>query len=215
MSCRILLVEDGEIVRMGLQSLFASRPDLVLAGQTCDGQEALELAGRLRPDIILMDVVLPGLMGFEATRLIVDADPEARVLGLSMHVDKRYIKEMLSAGARGYCVKDIDFDELLRAIEVIRSGLFYLSPQVTGAVVQLALSGNRFQATGAMAVLTCREQEVLRLLADGYATKQSAARLGIAPKTVETHRKNIMEKLEIDNVPGLVKFAIREGLTGI
>ena len=213
MSCRILLVEDGEIVRTGLQSLFGTRPDLSLAGQTGDGLEAVELAGRLNPDIIIMDVVLPGLKGFEATRQILIADPEAKVLGLSMHIDKRYIKEMLSAGARGYCVKDIDFDELLRAIEIVLAGFFYLSPQVTEAVVQLALQGSMLQPTGAASVLTERERDVLKLLADGYSTKQSAARLEIAPKTIETHRKNMMEKLKVDNIASLVKLAIREGFT--
>jgi len=212
-SCRILLVEDGEIVRTGLQSLFGARTDLSIAGQTDNGLGAVGMAARLKPDIIIMDVVLPGLMGFDATRRILDADPGARVLGLSMHVDKRYIREMLSAGARGYCVKDIDFDELLKAIETIRAGLFYLSPQVTEAVVQLALQGSMLQPTGAASVLTERERDVLKLLADGHSTKQSAARLGIAPKTVETHRKNMMEKLNIESIAGLVKLAIREGLT--
>ena len=179
-----------------------------------DGREAIELVGRLRPDVVLMDVVMPELNGIEATRQIQKEYPSVRVLALSMHVDKRYVLGMLEAGAAGYLPKDSNFEKIIRAIRAVASGQVYLSPRIANIVVQeYGRKAAENKAQSAPGSLSSREREVLQLLAEGHSAREIAGRLHLSVKTIETHRRNIQAKLGIDNVADLVRYAIREGLT--
>ena len=179
-----------------------------------DGREAIELVGRLRSDVVLMDVVMPELNGIEATRQIQKEYPSVRVLALSMHVDKRYVLGMLEAGAAGYLPKDSNFEKIIRAIRAVASGQVYLSPRIANIVVQeYGRKAAENKAQSAPGSLSSREREVLQLLAEGHSAREIAGRLHLSVKTIETHRRNIQAKLGIDNVADLVRYAIREGLT--
>jgi len=212
---RILLADDHRMFRQGLKTLLESRPDVQVIGEAADGRQAVEMAQQLAPDLIIMDISMPGLNGVEATRKIMDDTPSTRIIGLSMHTDRRYTSEMLKAGATGYLPKDGAFEELEKAVTAVASGEVYLSPRVAaGLVDDYAGNGNGRQPT-AFDRLTPREREVLQLMAEGQATKEIAATLHVSVKTVETHRRQIMEKLNIYSVAELTKYAIREGLTSI
>ena len=213
MSIRVLIADDHAILRDGLSRAIQQEDDMTVIGQAEDGRIAVDLARELTPDIVVMDIAMPDLNGIEATREIRRQTPEVRVIGLSMHSAKRYVTEMFKAGAAGYLLKDCDFDELANAIRTVAEGNTYVSLAVRGAIVEdLVLGGKKDTAT-AFSVLSQREREVLQLLAEGHTTKQMALRLHISPKTVEAHRLRIMNKLDIDNVAQLTKYAIREGLT--
>jgi DNA-binding NarL/FixJ family response regulator len=218
MSIRILLADDHRILREGLRSLLAQQPDMQVAGEAASGEEALTLARRLRPDVVIMDVVLPGIDGVETTRRIRSELPATRVIGLSMHSDRRYVSQMLRAGALGYLVKDSAFEELNQAVRSVVAGRPYLSAVITGALVDdfvRQTSVPERPEASPLEVLTTRETEVLRLLADGKRVKEIAGILEISVKTVESHRQNIMDKLEIHSTIELTRYALREGLTSI
>jgi len=214
MKLRVLVVDDHAIVRQGLQSLIGSESDMEVVGEAENGRAALQLTGELRPDVVIMDIAMPDLNGMEATRKIARAHPGTRVIALSMHADKRFVSGMLEAGACGYLLKDSAFEELARAIRTVNAGQIYLSPAVAGTVVEGYLGGSPRSGRPA-AELTPREREVLQLIAEGLATKQIAGRLAVSVKTVETHRRQVMEKLEVASVAELTKYAIREGLTSV
>ena len=187
--------------------------DMEVVGQASDGHTTVELARELAPDIVVMDISMPDLNGIEATREIRREAPGVKVIALSMHSAKRYVTEMFRAGASGYLLKDCDFDELTRAIRTVADGKTYVSPSISNVVVEdLVHTEEKIEPT-AFSLLTQREREVLQLLAEGRTTKQIALRLHISPKTVEAHRLRVMNKLEIDNVALLTKYAIQEGLT--
>ena len=229
---KVLLADDHRIVREGLKSLLESQPDLEVVAEASDGRQAVEMARDLGPDVVVMDVAMPQLNGIEATRQLASDDRGWKIVALSMHSDRRYVSEALKAGASGYVLKDGAFDELINAIRAVVTDKVYLSPRVAGVVVddyvrRLPTRGNG-GATGATAgqeegvaharrsafdALTPREREVLQLMAEGYATKEVAHRLHVSVKTVETHRRQIMEKLDLHSVAELTKYAIREGLT--
>jgi DNA-binding NarL/FixJ family response regulator len=217
MSIRILLADDHRILREGLRSLLAQQMDITVVGEASDGDTAVALARELRPDIVIMDVVMPGLGGVEATRQIRSDLRATKVIGLSMHSDRRFVSEMLRAGALGYLVKDSAFEELNLAVRTVMQDRPYLSAAITGSLVEdfvrQACMHER-QATP-LHMLTTREQEVLRLLADGKRVKEIAHNLKISVKTVESHRQNIMDKLEIHSTIELTRYALREGLTSI
>lgn len=213
MSIRIVLADDHAIVRHGLSRAVQHEDDMEVVGQASDGHSTVELARELLPDVVVMDISMPELNGIEATREIQREAPGVRVIALSMHSAKRYVTEMFRAGASGYLLKDCDFDELARAVRTVAEGKTYVSPSVSSVVVEDLVRKERKTEATAFSLLTQREREVLQLLAEGRTTKQIALRLHISPKTVEAHRLRVMNKLEIDNVAQLTKYAIREGLT--
>lgn len=226
---KVLLADDHRIVREGLRSLLESQPDLEVVAEASDGRQAVEMARDLSPDVVVMDVAMPQLNGIEATRQLANGGGGMKIVALSMHSDRRFVSEALKAGASGYVLKDGAFEELITAIRSVVSERVYLSPRVAGVVVEDyvrrlpdrggdgAHPGQQEQAPrrSAFDTLTPREREVLQLMAEGYATKEVAHRLHVSVKTVETHRRQIMEKLDMHSVAELTKYAIREGLTAL
>jgi DNA-binding NarL/FixJ family response regulator len=220
----ILLVDDHKIVREGLRSLLEGEADFRVIAEAGDGRAAVALAREHQPDVVVMDIAMPHLNGIEATRQIIHALPRAKVIALSMHSDRRFMAEMLRAGASGYLLKDAASEELIQAIRTVVAGNLYLSPQITDVVVddylrRLPSAGSitptHGAGRGAFTVLTAREREVLQLMSEGKATKQIAMILHVSIKTVETHRRQLMEKLDLHSVAELTKYAIREGLTTV
>ncbi|MGI5862526.1 MAG: response regulator [Myxococcales bacterium] len=212
---RILVADNHKILADGLYSLLEQQPGMKVVGRAEDGRTAVRLACELRPDIVVMDIVMPELNGIEATRQIRAQVPGCRVVALSMHSDKRYVTGILAAGASGYVVKDSAFDELARAVRLVAEGKVYLSPDIAGLVMDdylQRLSGSPGPSAG---VLTAREREVLQLLAEGRSTQEIGRRLHLSAKTVETHRRNIRVKLGIRNLADLTKYAIREGIISL
>jgi DNA-binding NarL/FixJ family response regulator len=212
---RILLAEDHKIVREGLRAILEKEDGFVVVGEAADGREAIRLAHATKPDIVVMDISMPGLNGIDATKRILAEDPRTKVIGLSMNSDRRYVLEMLGAGAAAYLVKNAAADELVRAIHAVCDGQTYLSPQVSAAVVDAVVRRPATSAGLGMGVLSTREREVLQLLAEGLTSKDIADKLTIAVSTVETHRKQIMSKLNIRSVAELTKYAVREGITSL
>lgn len=213
MSLRILLADDHRIFRAGLRPLLAAEPDLEVVAEAENGLRALELARELLPDIAVLDITMPGLNGLEVTRHLAQEAPSVRVIILSMHSDRRYVLEALRAGARGYLLKEGGFEELLVAVRAVADGRIHLGAAVGEQVIRDYVQLARDDEGGAFAVLSGREREVLQLLAEGLATKEIADRLVLSVKTVESHRKAVMDKLEIHSIAELTKYAIREGLT--
>jgi DNA-binding NarL/FixJ family response regulator len=214
MSIRILIADDHKIFREGLRTLLRSRDDIEVIGEADNGRTVVSLASQLEPDIVIMDVAMPDLNGIEATRQITTTRADVKVLALSMHSDSRFVTRMLQAGANGYLLKDCAFEELTLAIDTIVTEGVYLSPGVTGVVVRdymQHLSTDESSRT----LLSSREREVLQLVAEGLTTRDIATKLHISVKTVESHRRQIMDKLEIRSVAELTKYAVREGLTSL
>lgn len=212
MSIRIILADDHAILRHGLSKSFAQEEGFKVIGQARDGQSTIDLAKELLPDVVIMDIGMPDLNGVEATRRIARECPQVRVIGLSMHSSNKYVREMFRAGARGYLLKDCPFEELTQAIQIVVAGKTYVSPSVGQTVIEDYISRPADQ-NSAFHVLSQREREVLQLVAEGKTTKQVARQLHISPKTVEAHRLRIMNKLQIDNIAQLTKYAMQEGLT--
>ncbi|MCK4850963.1 MAG: response regulator transcription factor [Phycisphaerae bacterium] len=215
MSIRIVLADDHQLFRDGLSALLAQEAELELVGEAANGRTAVELAGELAPDVVVMDISMSDLNGIEATRQIVQRTLATKVLALSMHSDRRFVEGMLQAGASGYLLKDCANEEFVRAIREVAAGRTYLSPAVAGQVVEEYVHGERAKAGALSRLLTAREREVLQLVAEGLRTKEIANRLHISSKTAETHRQQLMNKLNIHSVAELTKFAVREGLTSL
>lgn len=213
MKRRILLVDDHQIMSGALRSLLESEGNHEVVGEAADGRSALEMVRSLRPQVVIMDVAMQDLNGIEATRQIKAEFPDVKVIALSAYADKRYVLGMLEAGASGYVLKRAAYDELRRAVESVLSGMHYLSPQVTRAVTELRGSSAQAPSAAGGALLAAREREILQLVAEGHSSGEIAQRLGISLSTVETHRRNIMKKLDVHSVAELTKYAIREGLT--
>jgi len=210
---RILLVDDHEIMREGLHLLLERNPDIEVVGEAGDGQEAVELADRLSPDIVVMDVNMPGVDGADATRQIVADHPDIRVVALSMHSKKGFIVEMLKAGASAYVLKENAFSELIDAINTVAGNEIYLSSKITRIVVDDYMQERVGGESSSRTTLTDRENQVLKLIGDGKSSKEIALELGKSVKTIDACRRTMMAKLNIDSVAELVKYAIREGLT--
>lgn len=212
MTTRVLLADDHEIVLDGIHAVLEREPEFEVVGKVTDGGEAVRLSREQVPDIVVMDLTMPDMSGTDATRLIVTEQPAVKVLCLSMHADRGFVMAALDAGASGYVLKDAAKKELLHAIRTVMKGQVYLSPGIAGMVVDAARSRGAASDASDFVLLTEREREVLQLLAQGESTKQIAYRLHLSVKTVGTHRQHIMDKLNIDNIAGLTRFAIREGL---
>lgn len=213
MAIRILMADDHSVMRAGLAAMLGEETGLEVVGQVDNGREAVAQAKALRPDVVVMDVTMPGLNGIEATRQIVAAAPAVRVVGLSMHGDRHFVAEMVKAGAAGYLLKMCDFEELVEAIRTVAAGKSYVSAAVAGTVLEDYRRLLPEEGVGPAAVLSEREREVLQLLVEGKEAKEIALLLHLSRKTVDTHRRSIMEKLGLGSVAELTKFAIREGLT--
>jgi DNA-binding NarL/FixJ family response regulator len=216
MNIRIIIADDHEIMREGLKSLIQKEKGMEVVAEADNGAETVTLASEAAAHIVVMDVAMPGLNGIEATRKIIKDNPNIKVVALSGHANKNFVREMLSAGASAYVLKQHAYEELLRAVRVVIKGKKYLSPEIARGVVDdyieltAAISDNP-----AFVVLTDREREVLQQIAEGKTTKEIAFDLGVSVKTVETHRRNIMEKLDLHSVAELTKYAIREGVTSV
>jgi len=215
MSIRILLADDHKITRQGLRSLLDKQSDMEVVAEAEEGRTAVRLVRELLPDVVIMDVSMPDLNGMEAARQITREFGNVKIVALSMHSDSLFVTEMLKSGALGYLLKDCAFEELARAIRTVVAGKTYLSPSVSGVVVDDYLHRLSKAGFSGLDVLTNREREVLQLLAEGKSTKRIALKLHISGKTVETHRRQIMNKLDIHTVAELTKYAIRKGLTSL
>jgi two-component system response regulator NreC len=214
-SIRILLADDHKIVREGLRALLNKKPDFEVIAEAENGRMALQVAREVMPDVIIMDLTMPDLNGIEATRQLIAALPDVKVIALSMHSDNRLVVGMLDAGAVGYLLKDCAFEELENAIHNVVANQIYLSPKITRDFIEYHVRNSLLAQSSAFSVLTARERQILQLLAEGKNTKQMAASFKVSIKTVEAHRKHIMKKLNIHSVSGLTKYALREGLTGL
>ena len=216
MSIRLLLADDHRLMRQGLKSLIQAEAGMEIVGEADNGTEVVALATKLRPHIVIMDIAMPDLNGIEATRQIINANPQTKVIALSGHDSTQFVREMLSAGASAYLLKKRAYEELIQAIREVMNGKKFLSPDVAQGVMDayVKLSSLRDEKP-AFVILTEREREVLQRLAEGSATKETADALNVSVKTVETHRRNIMEKLNLHSIAELTKYAVREGLTGL
>lgn len=209
---RILLVDDHPVVLEGIRSCLAKDKHIEIIGEASDGEEAIQKAKALHPDVVLMDISLRGMTGLDATRLLSEAVPGAKVLALTVHSDRQYVREMLQSGARGYILKDASPSELIHAIESVNSGHAFFCPGISQVVLNDYAQEVREADRSRTPELSKREQEVLVLIADGHSNREIAEQLGVSSRTVETHRERIMRKLDIHNVAELTKFAIAKGI---
>ncbi|MBU2548200.1 MAG: response regulator transcription factor [Proteobacteria bacterium] len=214
MTVKIILTDDHKIVREGLRTLLENEPGMEVVGEAESGRIAVQLARKLKPDVVIMDVSMPDLNGIEATAQILHEHADIKIIALSMYSDKRFVSGILKAGASGYLLKDCAFEELVTAIRAAVAGQTFLSPGITGQVIHDYIR-RLSESDDSSSLLTSREREVLQMLAEGKTTKQMAEQLNLSVKTVETHRRQIMDKLDLRSVAELTKYAIREGLTSL
>lgn len=212
MSVKILIADDHKIMRDGLRHLLENEAGMEVVAEAENGHETIQLAERLRPDIIIMDISMNDLNGMDATRHIAAKNWGCRIIALSMHADKRFVAGMFEAGAMGYLLKDCAYDELIKAIRQVLSGSTYLCSMISGVVILDYVQRLRKSKP---VLLSLREKEILQLMAEGHNTKQIADKLQVSIKTVETHRQHIMNKLNIFNIAELTKYAVREGITSL
>jgi two-component system response regulator NreC len=209
---RLLIVDDHAVLREGLRLLLDGENGMQVVAEAADGREALRLAEELRPDIILMDVAMPNVNGLEAARLIKECVPESRIIILSVHDREEYVFEALKAGAAGYLLKECGAADIVAAVKAVAAGNYYLSPRISRTLIEDYLRQETRPPRTEAGLLSGREREVLRLIAEGTSNRQIAGHLCLSPKTVENHRSNIMRKLGVHNRVALVKEALRLGL---
>ncbi|GAC1471042.1 MAG: response regulator transcription factor [Isosphaeraceae bacterium] len=208
---RIVLVEDHVVVRQGLKTLIDTQPDMNVVGEAGDGQEALETVCALVPEIVVMDISMPRMSGTRATELLRQQFPAVKVLALTAHEDKSYIRQLLLAGVSGYVLKRVAADELIHAIRIVARGGIYLDPNMAGKVVKSFVQRPNTREAFDAAALSEREVEVLRLIAWGHSNKEIATRLDLSVKTVETYKTRSMEKLGLQSRAGIVSYAVQQG----
>ena len=211
MAIRVVLADDHVLIRAGLRALLHSLPNIEVAGEASDGHEAVEVVARIQPDVVLMDIGMSNLNGMEAANRITKQFPDVRVIMLSMHANEEYVGQALDAGATGYLLKGAEPAELELALKAVVRGETYLSPSISKQLVHDYLV-HRKEKLGPVVDLTARQREVLQLIAEGSSTKDIAKKLTLSVKTVETHRSELMRRLDIHDVAGLVRYAIRRGL---
>ena len=209
---RLLLVDDHPIVREGIKSAFSTRKNILIVGEASTGEEAVAKAAKLKPDVVLMDINMPGMSGLEASRRLRKSVPDSKILALTMHENREYILEMNQLGARGYVFKDSSPSELVHAIEVVHSGEFFFSPRASQHLLRAFLRNEPLNSIHDAVDLSKREVDVLRLITEGFKTKEIAKRLGVTPRTIETYRRRLMSKLGVHSVAGLIKHSIEKGI---
>jgi len=211
---RILIADDHEVVRKGLVALLQQQPDWQVCGEAADGREAVEKAQQLKPDVVILDIGMPSLNGLEATRQILKTNPGARILILTLHDSDQVVRDVLNAGARGFLLKSDAARDLVAAVEALRRDKTYFTSKVASMVLEGYLKGSTgpVPATINRNRLTPREREIVQLLAEGKSTKEVAVALGLSVKTAETHRSNIMRKLQLHSVSDLVLYAVRNNI---
>ena len=212
---KIVLADDHQIVRHGLRSLLSAEPDMEVVGEADNGRAVIRLVQDHAPQVVIMDISMPDLNGIEATRLILSETPGIKVIALSMHSDSLFVLNMFKAGASGYLLKDCALEELVKAVRTVMARKIYLSPGISDIVIKDFVVGYSSPDSSAYSILTNREREVLQLMAEGKTTNQIAESLCVSVKTVEAHRKQMMNKLDIHSVAELTKYAIRQGLTSL
>lgn len=215
---KILIVDDHEVVRDGLRNILTSLDSLSIAGEAGDGEEAVKMYATLKPDLVIMDISMPGMNGIEATRVIKEKDPDARILILTMHDNQEYLNQIIRSGAKGFILKNTDKEELLEAVRTVASGDNFFSKDISKLIIDnyIRTAKETEKNDGYKEVpLTKREIEILKLIASGYSNQEIANILYISYNTVDTHRKNIMHKLSIKNTAGLVRYAIEKGLISL
>lgn len=217
MSIKVLIVDDHGILRAGVELIIEQTDDMEIVGQGCDGHEGIELARKLKPDVVLMDISMPGLNGIDATKEILRENPDIKILALSAHCNRHFVRDMLQAGVAGYALKDAMADELLEAIRTVNAGQRYLSAKVVRLVVKDYLQGTSESGSEGSLLnkLTAKERELLQLLAENKNTKEAARLLYVSVKTIDARRHSIMDKLGISGIANLTKLAIKEGLTSL
>lgn len=212
MNIRVLLVDDHAIVREGLRTMLEREPGMKVVGVADDGRTALKLAAELNPDLVVMDIGMPGMNGIEATRQIIRDLDHCKIICLSMHNERKFVRAMLDAGASAYVLKSEAPRKLVSAIQAVMEGRKYLSPSIDRDIVS-TINRDPAEKTDIYAVLSDREREVLQLIAEGHSSKLIAARLGLSDKTISSHREHIMAKLKLHSVADLTRYALREGIT--
>jgi DNA-binding NarL/FixJ family response regulator len=218
MAFRILLADDHEVVRRGLSALLQNQPGWEICGEATDGRDAVEKAVKLNPDVVILDVGMPNLNGLEATRQIVKAKPQIRILILTLHDSDQLVQEVLNAGARGFLLKSDAARDLVTAVEALRNNKIYFTPKVASMVLEGYLRRNAPEAPPeepTRSRLTPREREIVQLLAEGKSSREVADALGLSIKTAETHRANIMRKLNLHSVSDLVLYAVRNNIVHV
>jgi len=214
-SIKIILADDHKIMREGLRYLLEKQPGLEVIAEADNGRMTVKLVRELRPNVVIMDITMSDLNGIEATRQIMAELPDVKIIGLSMHSDRRFVAEMLRAGASGYLLKDCAFKELVSAVNAVFANKTPLSAKIAEIVTKEYVDYLLTSKSPPLSILTAREREVLQLLAEGKTTKQIASCLYVSAKTIEAHRRQIMDKLNIHSIAGITKYAVREGLTSI
>jgi len=212
---KILLADDHKLMREGLRMLLEKLDGITVVGEAGNGISAVRMARDLEPDLVLMDIAMPDLNGIEATRRIMIEAPGVKVIALSMHADKRFVRHMFAAGAAGYVLKGSAFEEVAAAIKKVAAGRIYISPKITDQVLAEYVKQLTKFSAGAESPLSGREREVLQMLAEGKSSRKIAERLHVSVTTVDTHRKHIMDKLGFRTIAELTKYAVREGLTSL
>lgn len=215
---KILIVDDHEVVRDGLKNILTSMDNISIAGEAGNGEDAVKMYSSLKPDLVIMDISMPGMNGIEATRVIKEKDPDARILILTMHDNQEYLNQIIRSGAKGFILKNTDKEELLDAVKTVAGGENFFSKDISKLIIDNYIrTAKETEKTDAYkeVPLTKREIEILKLIASGYSNQEIANILYISYNTVDTHRKNIMHKLSIKNTAGLVRYAIEKGLISL